>query len=447
MNTIKKGLWIALLIVAILTPQLSFFFLSGVLDTENHENRSIAEKPQLSFDSLRTFPAEYEKYYNDTLPFRNQLVRLGNSVNFHVFRDTASGRVERGRDGWLFYTDENDGNPVFQSIGGWKLTDEQLKTIADNLVSSQRVLNSLGTELVLFIAPNKSTIYRDKLPGHTAVIDEETAVDQLVTYLRKHTDIRVVYPKQELMDMRAADENLILYHQLDTHWNQAGGYIGASALMKELGISVPELPTLALQQVTSSTGDLTKMLNITIADGDTDYNLTGYSSLYTEVTEVDADTHVYHTAHADPRSLLVERDSYFSAMANFVVCHFENSRVVHTRAFQQQSITDMRPDIYLVEKVERYIRQLLDWRISYACMSRMETGTDKLINIEPAFDGIEQPLCRIIRQDSNGNQTVVLEYAALREMNFTVPRNVTGTVIISIFDHEMRMIEEITYPY
>lgn len=241
MSKKKSILWIAVFLIIIASPRFTYFFMEKYVDTANHENRNTEEKPVLTMDNYDSFPEDYEKYYNDNIPYRNQLISLNNSIDYFLFRQSANDNVIIGEDGWLFYCSPGDGNAMKQSLGYWKFEDDQLEQIAYNLEITDRVLASQGIEFVLFIAPNKETIYKDKLPAYYEVADTYTSVDQLVDYLRDNTGIRVVYPKKELEDAREEYADQLIYYKLDTHWNNIGGYIGAVSLAKELGVKMPIL--------------------------------------------------------------------------------------------------------------------------------------------------------------------------------------------------------------
>lgn len=273
-------MWITIFLMITASPVFTYFFLGQYVDSKNYENRNMASKPILTAENYELFPKEYEAYYNDNLPFRNQLIRFHNSIDYFLFKQSSSERVAIGKNGWLFYCDKTNGNPIEQSLGYWNFTSSQLQTIANNLMSAKRVLESQGIEFVLFIAPNKETIYMDELPDYYEVKSSYTSTDQLIDYLTENTDIRVVYPKQDLLNMKK-NLNMILYHKLDTHWNYAGAYIGAKSLAEELGINMPSLNEISLKSISTSSGDLTKMLNITIKNGDNDYNISDISTLNT----------------------------------------------------------------------------------------------------------------------------------------------------------------------
>ena len=68
---------------------LYLFFLGKKVDSKNYENRNMASRPMLTIDSYKTFPTEFEKYYNDNIPFRNQLIRFNNSIDYFLFKRTG----------------------------------------------------------------------------------------------------------------------------------------------------------------------------------------------------------------------------------------------------------------------------------------------------------------------------------------------------------------------
>ncbi len=232
----RSIIWIVLFLIIIASPRFTFFFMEKYVDTTNHEKRDDVERPVLNIYNYDDFPDDYESYYNDNIPYRNQLISLNNSIEYFLFGQSANDDVVIGKDGWLFYRD-----PTEQSLGYWQYSDEQLKQIANNLEVTDRILERHGIEFVLFIAPNKETIYKDKLPAYYETEDTYTSVDQLVDYLRSNTDIRVVYPRRELEKARDTHTDKLLYYKLDTHWNNIGGYLGTVSLAEELGVKMPLL--------------------------------------------------------------------------------------------------------------------------------------------------------------------------------------------------------------
>ncbi len=439
----KCVVWIIIFLFIIASPSFTYFFLGRYVDSENYENRIMASRPVFSLENYETFPEEYETYYNDNIPFRNQLIRFNNSIDFFVFNQPANERVVIGKDGWLFYCYGTE-----QSLGYWDFTNDQLQKIADNLMNTKRILEGLGIEFVLFIAPNKETIYMDELPDYYEIRNHYTSTDQLVDYLIENTDIRVIYPKQELLNAKRDKADVLLYHKLDTHWNVVGGYIGARILAEELGVKMPSLDEVCLEKTFSSRGDLTDMLNIEIKDGDIDYDISGVSSLNTvnEKFDLDADF-IYHTAGADPRKLFVRRDSFSIALAPSLATQFEHSLWIHANDFKQQQIFDYDADIFVLEVVERDEKLLWNFRISYFSSLIENSGNEiKKVIITPAISKKELPYISIYKR-RNGTEALE-EIQTLKTfhepVSLDIPNSETGEIYVNIFADELgeKVLEE-----
>lgn len=445
-------MWITIFLMITASPVFTYFFLGQYVDLKNYENRNMASKPILTAENYELFPKEYEAYYNDNLPFRNQLIRFHNSIDYFLFKQSSSERVAIGKNGWLFYCDKTNGNPIEQSLGYWNFTSSQLQTIANNLMSAKRVLESQGIEFVLFIAPNKETIYMDELPDYYEVKSSYTSTDQLIDYLTENTDIRVVYPKQDLLNMKK-NLNMILYHKLDTHWNYAGAYIGAKNLAEELGINMPSLNEISLKSISTSSGDLTKMLNITIKNGDNDYNISDISTLNTINEKKDFDTElIYHTAGADSRKLFVQRDSFSTKLAPSLSTQFEHSMWVHKKYFSQQQLFDYDADIFVLELVERNEKELIKFKISFLTSSvETDKNETKKISITPAINKTDLQYISILKK-INGTENME-EVQVLKPFNettiLTAPENESGKIYIKIFSDETgnKILEEALIEY
>ena len=89
-------------------PRLLFIPLKDYVDTENYENRIYQEKPVLNFRNLRaadlkSYPGQYDAYFNDHLAFKNPIVAFGKLADIHGFGEVTSDAVLMGKDGWMFY--------------------------------------------------------------------------------------------------------------------------------------------------------------------------------------------------------------------------------------------------------------------------------------------------------------------------------------------------------
>ncbi|MCR5118972.1 MAG: hypothetical protein K6B44_05050 [Lachnospiraceae bacterium] len=342
MSKFKQTIFIVLFVCGIVLPVPLWMVVAPFFEKEGTENRTLAEKPVLSAESYTEYAEEYEAYFNDHLPFREELIGVESMTDFLLFK-SSSDRVIAGKDGWLFYAAKNDGEPVKNYTGEDLLSKSQLKSIAEKLTKIDEYMKSRGGRFILFIAPNKERVYSEYMPDKYGTPAEKSAVTQLIDYLHENTDVEVVYCLDELM---AAKESCAdpLYYKTDTHWNQLGGYVGSRALMSALDVDLPGLGDGAEYEVTGQDGgDLAKYLHLEwmFAKADNEYEVKAYAGVQ------------------DERKIYLHVDSFYGAMLEYVNACFENREAVHFRNFVMKDMLEYEPDIFIYESVERYLPQLV----------------------------------------------------------------------------------------
>lgn len=359
----KECIVIVVFCIMIGTPYLVWTVASKHVDVGNYENRQLAERPEFDWENIHTFSTELEDYVNDHLPFRNQMIRLNSAIRYYIFHSSADDRVLPGKNGWLFYSNVKDNDPIGSYKGKNLFTDDELALIAKNMVTTRDNLAAEGCEFVLFIAPNKERVYSEEMPEYYGEPAEMYAALQVVEYLKNNTDIRVVYPYEELIAAKEIGKDTILYYKTDTHWNSLGAYIGTAELMKELGIEMPGIFDEGIQigEAGYVLGDLADMLNLGgMIDLGKAYTVSGYETHEIENIKWDFLGEVsYQCKDADPRKIFVYRDSFCSAMAEIIGSQFNESYMLHYQAYTDGEIVrEQDPDIFVYEVVERGINKL-----------------------------------------------------------------------------------------
>lgn len=356
-QTIKSYVAIALFLLLFGTAYFVWPLLRNSLGTENTENRNLAEMPRFSMDTLSEFPAAYEAYLNDHLPFRSQLIKANSAIRYYLFRASASADVVIGKDGWLFYT-ADDSTECY--LGRKLFTEDELKTIADNMQQAKDRLAEKGIPFVLFIAPNKERMYAEYLPGYYGPPAEVNPLQQVIAYLQTNTDVTVVCPLDALNRKKQESPMQLLYHKTDTHWNELGAYIGVSELMDALGLPWNH-ERASVEQSQDTTGDLANMLNLpgVIDPGDT-YTVSGCEVPGTQKTEDEFFGSIrYVSPSCTNGKLMICRDSFCTAMSGFLGNAFTECNLVHSQAFTMDMIDREQPDYFVLETVERYLYGLL----------------------------------------------------------------------------------------
>lgn len=130
--------------------------------------------------------------------------------------------VVTGKDGFLFlgngYADVLD-----KSSGTFMITDEEIIQFTEKLYALQNWYENQGIKFVMTIAPNKHSIYKEKLPNWAAY-DGDTVTDRIIVQSKRY-DINLVDLRPALLEAKAS-ENRLLYQKTDTHWNMLGASYG-----------------------------------------------------------------------------------------------------------------------------------------------------------------------------------------------------------------------------
>lgn len=336
--------------------------LEKTVGFETHENREKAQPPALTAETYMSYAKEYEAYFNDYMPFRSNLIQINSWIDYFIFHKSSNEEVIVADDNWLFYNSKTDGDPMGSYAGQDLYSEEELAQIAANCVAQRNFLAEQGKEFVLFIAPNKERIYSDLIPAEYGEPAADYGALQVYRYLKENTDLRVVYPVDEVIAAKNKVTENICY-KTDTHWNDIGGYVAACALLKEMGIEMPQIDDSRINIITEgeTSGDLAWFLNLSrqLAFADHEYKVTGYDDH--NVTEEKWDFYtdfIYHAENADPRTLYVIRDSFMSNMSPYVGSQFAHSYMKRVNDYSYEDLQSHDPDIVVYETVERYIGNL-----------------------------------------------------------------------------------------
>ena len=355
-----------LMLTVLLVLPIPFWKLTGAaLIAENHENRTLSERPELSLATLTEFPARYDIYLNDNMPFKQSLVKLRGLLDYYVFRSSTSGSVIVGKDGWLFYRGKqaNDENPEADYMGLNLFSDEELEQIRTNMLRARDLLAERGTDFYIFIAPNKERVYAEHMPSVYGAPAEKNRMMQVVDYLRETTDLTVICPYDELMRFKNTYPEPSLYYKFDTHWNNAGSYIGAKMLCEAMGYPMPELEETRLTLNPNGHYDLAELIGLQDElREDPVWVVNDYSSARPECEMNEGATEFRFTnpeENRDTRKVFLVGDSFSTMMGQYIACHFNHTYLNSYMYYESWMLATENPDIFIYETVERYIPNML----------------------------------------------------------------------------------------
>jgi len=232
--------------------------LLGGRRTELAENRALAPAPQLGVDRLASLPEKFDRYYRDHFGLRNVLIRVHDLIQVRGLKVYHSDQVAVGADDWLFFL----GDRVREDLQGLDpLSSQKLNAWQEVLEGKQAWLAQQGIAYLFAVAPNKESIYPERVPTGLRRPGVETRLDQLAEHLRAHSSVAMLDLRPSLWAARRQSE---VYHPLDTHWNDRGALVAYGQICDWLKGHVPKFEPLQLADfdrvVVARAGDLCAMI-------------------------------------------------------------------------------------------------------------------------------------------------------------------------------------------
>lgn len=370
----KKGKILSLIIISIFlivlyVPFISFKFLNKYLSEDNSENRVLASKPVFDITNLETmvnYPKLFDAYWSDNLPYRNILKQINTSIDYNIFGVSSDNRVIVGKnDGksentWLFYNQVSDGNPMGDAIGNKAFSNNELKLMKENIENQTIKLKNKNIDLFYLIIPNKSTVYRDKLPNNIKIYSSETRSQKAVNYFNNNGINNIKYIYDELYEGR--NEVDTFYH-LDTHWNKFGAFIGANSIMKMIDDEFKYFDNYKItnDKFIDRPGDLYNFMNLSVKMYDKEIRvenkyLINYNiSEENKIATYSGDKFVYN------KKIMIIGDSFREALVPNLVGIYKKVISLHMHYYNDEVIDMYKPDIVIVMRPERYSEKVLNF--------------------------------------------------------------------------------------
>lgn len=299
----------------------------------------------------RTDPAHQRTFEDLAIKRKGHEYAIGNSFTWY-----------QGKSDWLFL-----GNAYANEVAKLKLgivpTDDRLENTRRTLTEIAHVGNRYGTRVVLFIGPNKSTIYPEYLP-EKLVPSKKRYISFFIASLSGIPNLTVYDPTHDLLRLKASEG--FLYWKTDTHWNSKGSFFAYSGFSNTLGFPVPAV---SFTQGSTHVGDLmmiSGLKNFPLDSEDSWDVVWKGSPRWTEVDSGDGQRTSFGTPtiviNKDPlldKYVWVVGDSfanglkpYFNATFSQVryVGHWENTLKDLARKLE---FAKRKPDVVVIVRVER----------------------------------------------------------------------------------------------
>lgn len=343
--------------IAYLTVFFGLLCVIGIFSFAGKNNSpKKEEKVELKVTSYMDAFKGFDKYVSANFGFRSRFIQLNNQLKYNIFNESGSDEVIAGDKGFLFYK-----SALHDYIGEDILSDAEIGEIAGYIKSLQAECEKLGAEFVFVVAPNKMSIYGEYMPYYYIKSEEKGNYEKLMIELEKK-GVAFVDLKQVLLQNKEAG---LIYHKLDSHWNNVGAGIAYEAIMDKAGLSHREYSTLEYETGKDFVGDLYEMLfpEGSKKDEQMYYGLEEYFSYTSRFTGVD-DLYI-STENTDrdiEGSVLMFRDSFGNSLHCFFAADFKEAEF--SRALPYDITLAEGKNLVVIEIVERNIPNLLKYVIS-----------------------------------------------------------------------------------
>lgn len=282
-----------------------------------------------------------------------------------------------GRYQWLFYRGNN-------SIAYYEATnlasDIELQNYASILQTLNDICKEKGIQLQISIWPNKEQVYSEYTPTMN-VVSEYKRVERIVDYITENTDVTMIYPINELLTAKPYWE---LYWPLDTHWNNAGAFIGYQAMLKSLGLETTSLVNLPIRELRYTDSDYSSIVYnsnsslLYAPKGDLQglCGVTGYPQQKNYIVTYRPDVHVLsvegnngagdtrHSTSDGPNDLnfVMLADSYRVMQLTYLEKDFTDCFLSHRDRVMEPDVVEAvkNADILVIAAVERLETNIVD---------------------------------------------------------------------------------------
>ena len=162
----KKRFYIAftaLILLLCLIPSLGM--LLPAQEGEAGGNQALSRAPALRDPEGRWNPkylAQVQDYAGDNFYLRQEMITAWSALNARVFGSSITEEVVLGADGWLYF-----GDTLPDYAGLEPMSQREIFSAAHNLSLISEYCESHGARFLFTMAPNKNSLYPERMPGIT----------------------------------------------------------------------------------------------------------------------------------------------------------------------------------------------------------------------------------------------------------------------------------------
>ena len=333
---LRTEIFMGLLFVITIFLLSIFNIVAKDRDFSNRENRVLAEKPVITFSSVKdgTFMKKFENYLSDQFAFRDFYMNI-RSVSELALGNKESNGVYYGKNKMLFEKTVDFGQ-----------YDSKNREAISAFLDKYSNLNKY-----MMMVPNSGWVMEEELPKNAPINDQEAQIKEWENYLGDK--IQFI----NLCNTMKSHKDEYIYYNTDHHWTTLGAYYAFLDFANVAGIesNFDNYKTYAVKNDFSGTlesksgymvdDDIINVYipndeeNVIVTDGD---NVTAslYDSSKLESSEPygvflggNSGFKEINTMSDSGRNIIIFKDSYANCFIPFMTQYFTNIYVVDPRYY------------------------------------------------------------------------------------------------------------------
>lgn len=346
----EKGnkIYIGVFLAVIAIPFICMSFYKTDMSVEKRYAQVLPKLMNEGKINLEYFE-QWDSYISDHFAFRQELSTVDAVLMANIFHQSNTEKVVIGKNGWLYFQETMD-----DYLGRNLISDREIHNCAKVIELIQEGAESKGCSFVMAIAPNKNSLYADNMPDRLVKERNENNFSHLVPVLENYNvnyvDLHKLFKSKEK----------IMYHKLDSHWNNEGATYACDALLDNLGKDHVDYTKESSHIECNFSGDLKGMIypkwnlmdNNVIYDKEHSFSYVG-NVRSTEDMIIETDN------TSAEGSIIMFRDSFGNALLPYVADEYQHGYFTKAVPFNIDLIDEYAADTMILEVVERHIPTLI----------------------------------------------------------------------------------------
>lgn len=250
-----------------------------------------------------------------------------------------STQVLLGKENWLFYKTQNDGQPIYDYMGINHFSEEEMAAMASNLIMTREYFEKeKGVRFVAMTIPNKEIVYEEYMPDTIARVNMVSKGELFAEYMYNNTDVPYIYMKETFAEQKG---NYPLFYKTDTHWNQIGAFLGVQEILNTLyGMKASPDSVIFKETQKDFAGDLSV--------------IAGVEDKYKIDTVYEFDPASADPAQKRAENVIIAGDSFGGFLSLVAEGYYEKVYWVKQEEFTASMVDEYGADVVIWETVERY---------------------------------------------------------------------------------------------